>query len=133
MTPDGERSFLIYGYPEARKLTLTAVHLNGARYLALDLYGGEERLQATAVAHQAGVRPVVSDVVTLDHPVLAHAPILTISAAYMREALPGVDVVARLRDLQALTGQPVVATNGPREMLCLDETGTLAAGACRRR
>ncbi len=46
VTPDGERTFLIYGYPEAPKVILEPAMLSGAKYLALDLYGGEERLVA---------------------------------------------------------------------------------------
>src|SRR5687767_9545962 len=44
VTPDGERSFLIFGYPQAPKIQLNKKDLDGVKYLALDLYGGPERL-----------------------------------------------------------------------------------------
>ena len=45
VTPDGERSFLIFWYPQAPKVQLTKEMLQGIKYLALDLYGGPERLE----------------------------------------------------------------------------------------
>ncbi|MDO9545121.1 MAG: carbohydrate kinase family protein [Pelolinea sp.] len=68
VTPDGERSFLIFYYPETPKIPFTLDQLNGARYLALDLYGGEERLEAAKKAHTAGVKTAIGDVVWKDHP-----------------------------------------------------------------
>src|SRR5687767_8407682 len=44
--PSGERAILVFGYPQTRKTLLTAEQLAGVRYLALDLYGGPERLAA---------------------------------------------------------------------------------------
>ena len=43
VTPDGERSFLIFWYPQAPKVQLTKEMLQGIKYLALDLYGGYTR------------------------------------------------------------------------------------------
>ena len=58
VTPDGERSFLIFGYPQAPKVQLTKDMLQGIQYLALDLYGGPERLETAAGrAFQGSVFP----------------------------------------------------------------------------
>src|SRR5262245_3746857 len=55
VTPDGERSFLIFWYPQAPKVTLTKEMLQGVKYLALDLYGGPERLATAQLAFESGV------------------------------------------------------------------------------
>lgn len=59
VTPDGERSFLIFYYPQTPKSPFTLEMLKGARYLALDLYGGPERIQAAKAAHTAGVLDII--------------------------------------------------------------------------
>ena len=123
VTPDGERTFLVYGYPQARKSELTLQHLAGVTYLALDLYGGEERQRAAEVAAKAGVQTAVGDVIETDHPILPLAPIVTNSAAYMREALPGVDVHRQTCRLQAVNGGIVVATDGAHELIAVGLNG----------
>ena len=45
VTPDGERSQL-YGFGDLSMTALHAEMLGGARFLALDLYGGAEREEA---------------------------------------------------------------------------------------
>ncbi len=125
VTPDAERSILVYGYPQALKTDLTAEMLDGARYLALDLYGGDERLAAARVARSAGAQTVVGDVVAPDHPVLPLTSIATNSAAYVRERFPGVDALQHARRLQAIGGGIVVTTDGPRAVHVLDRDGTL--------
>ncbi len=123
VTPDGERSFLVYGYPQAGKTPLQPQHLAGAAFLALDMYGGEERLSAAKVAHAAGVKTAVGDVITTDHAILPLAPVITNSAAFMRDALPGVDIEGQTRRLQAINKGFVVATDGARPILTIDEQG----------
>ena len=123
VTPDGERSFLVFGYPQAGKTALQPEHLAGAAFLALDMYGGEERYRAAEVAHAAGVKTAVGDVIKLDHPILPLAPIITNSAAFMRDALPGVDIEAQTRRLQAINQGIVIATDGARPILTVDEQG----------
>src|SRR5919106_2320823 len=55
VTPDGERSFLIFWYPQAPKVSLTKEMLEGVKYLALDLCGGPERLATAQLAFESGV------------------------------------------------------------------------------
>jgi sugar/nucleoside kinase (ribokinase family) len=120
VTPDGERSFLIFWYPQTPKRPLTGEMLRGCNYLALDLYGGEERLLAARVAREAGVSTVVGDVVWPDHPVLPLTDIATNSAAYVRHKFPGVDVRQHARELQRTSRGLVITTDGPRPIHVVD-------------
>ena len=92
VTPDGERSFLIFGYPEAPKTPLIKAMLATSDYLALDLYGGDERLAAARVAHEAGIATVVGDVIRADHDILPMTSIATNAAAYIRQVFPEADI-----------------------------------------
>lgn len=123
VTPDGERTFLIFGYPQASKMELQPQHLAGATYLALDLYGGEERQRAAKVAKAVGVKTAVGDVIKHDHPILPLAPLVTNSAAFMREVLPGVDILQQSLRLQAINKGIVIATDGARELIAVDQNG----------
>ena len=70
VTPDGERSFLIFGYPQAPKISLNREKLDSVKFLALDLYGGPERLEVARLAYESGVQTAIGDVVWPDHPAL---------------------------------------------------------------
>jgi sugar/nucleoside kinase (ribokinase family) len=113
VTPDGERSFLIFGYPQAPKVSLTADMLEGARYFALDLYGGPERLAAAELAFRAGLQTAVGDVVWPGNPALPFTRIATNSAPFIRQNFPGVDVRGHSRRLQSISKGIVVTTDGP--------------------
>jgi sugar/nucleoside kinase (ribokinase family) len=121
--PDGERAILVFGYPQTPKTRLTSVLLDGARFLALDLYGGPERLEAARIAHAAGVSTVVGDVIWPDHPVLPLTNIATNSAAYIRQEFPGVEVAAHAAQLQQISGGIVITTDGPRPVHVIDPAG----------
>ncbi len=123
VTPDAERTILVYWYPQTPKTPLTADMLNGARYLALDLYGGEERLAAARVARQAGLQTVVGDVVSADQPALPLSNIVINSAAYIHECFPGIDLHQHARQLQAISGGIIIITDGPRPTYVLDNAG----------
>jgi sugar/nucleoside kinase (ribokinase family) len=80
VTPDGERSFLIFWYPQAPKVRLTEEMLEGVRYLALDLYGGPERLATAKLAFEAGVSTAIGDVISTTralHQHCYHQPVYT--------------------------------------------------------
>ena len=125
VTPDAERTILVYWYPQTPKTLLTVCMLGGARYLALDLYGGDERVSAAQVARHAGVQTVVSDIVWPDHPVLPLTDIAINSASYVRETFPNTDVFLHARELQAISRGIVVVTDGPRPVRALDRDGVL--------
>jgi sugar/nucleoside kinase (ribokinase family) len=125
VTPDAERTILVYWYPQTPKTPLTADMLGGARYLALDLYGGDERVAAAQVARRTGAQTVVSDIVWPDHPVLPLTDVAINSATYVRETFPDADVLQHARELQAVSRGIVVVTDGPRPVRALDRDGTL--------
>lgn len=124
VTPDAERSFLIFGYPQAPKTPLTAAMLDGAPYAAFDLYGGPERLAAIQTAHSAGAVTVVGDVVWPDHPALPLTGIATNSGAFTRTTFPGVDVRQHARQLQAISKGIVITSDGPGKVYAIDRDGS---------
>lgn len=123
VTPDGERSFLIFYYPQTPKLLFKASMLKGARYVALDLYGGPERLNAARETIQAGALTTIGDVIWADHAVLPFASITTNSASYIRNVFPGVDVRLHSRQLQSISKGIVVTTDGGKDVFVLDQAG----------
>jgi sugar/nucleoside kinase (ribokinase family) len=123
VTPDGERSFLIFWYPQAPKIQLTKEMLEGIKYLALDLYGGPERLETARLAFESGVSTAIGDVIWPDHPALPLTSIATNSGPFIREHFPGVDVRQHARKLQSISKGIVIITDGPREVYALDAAG----------
>ena len=124
VTPDGERSFLIFGYPQAPKISLRKETLDGIRYLALDLYGGPERLETARLAFESGVSTAIGDVIWPDHPALPFTSIATNSGAFIRQHFPGVDVRQHALALQSISKGIVIITDGPRMVYALDAQGT---------
>jgi sugar/nucleoside kinase (ribokinase family) len=123
VTPDGERSFLIFWYPQAPKIQLTKEMLIGARYLALDLYGGPERLDTARLAFESGVSTAIGDVIWPEHPALPFTSIATNSGPYIRQHYPGVDVRQHARRLQTISKGIVITTDGPGSVHALDSQG----------
>ena len=123
VTPDGERSFLIFWYPESPKILLTKEDLDGVKYLALDLYGGPERLDTARLAFESGVSTAIGDVIWPDHPVLSFTSIATNSGSYIRQSFPGVDISQHARKLQSISKGIVITTHGPRMAHIIDAQG----------
>jgi len=123
VTPDGERSFLIFWYPQAPKIQITKEMLNGVKYIALDLYGGPERLDTARLAFESGVSTTIGDVIWPDHPVLPFTSIATNSGSYIRQSFPGVDVRQHARKLKSISKGSVITTDGPRMVHVLDAQG----------
>lgn len=121
--PSGERAILVFGYPQTQKTPLTAEMLAGANYVALDLYGGPERLEAARLARAAGAQTVVGDVIWPDHPALPLTSIATNSAAYIRQEFPGCEVAEHARRLRALSGGVVITTDGAEPVHVIDRYG----------
>jgi len=124
VTPDGERSFLIFYYPQTPKSAFSLDMLKGAGFLALDLYGGPERLQAAKSAHEAGVRTTIGDVIWPEHEALPVTDIVTNSGSYIRNIFPGVDVHRHARQLQAINQGIVITTDGGEEVFAIDRDGS---------
>ena len=97
--------------------------LDGARYVALDLYGGPERLDTARLAFESGVSTAIGDVIRPDHPVLPFTNIATNSGPYIRQSFPGVDVRQHARKLQSISKGIVITTDGPQIVYALDAQG----------
>jgi sugar/nucleoside kinase (ribokinase family) len=123
VTPDGERSFLIFYYPQTPKLPFQPSMLKGAKYVALDLYGGPERLSAAREAAQVGAITVIGDVIWFDHPVLPYTGIATNSASYIRTIFPGINIRQYVRRLQSISKGIIVTTDGGDDIFVLDKQG----------
>ncbi len=123
VTPDGERSFLIFRYPQSMKTPPSKGMMRGVKYLALDLYGGEERLRAAVLAREMGVQTVIGDVIWPDHETLPLTDIATNSAAFIRETFPGIDVRAHARALHAVSGGAVITTDGSAPIHAIESQG----------
>ena len=124
VTPDGERSFLIFWYPQSPKIMITKEMLAGIKYLALDLYGGPERLDTARLAFEAGVSTVIGDVIWPNHAVLPFTSIATNSGAYIRQSFPGVDVRQHARKLQSISKGIIITTDGSGLVHALDTQGS---------
>ena len=124
VTPDGERSFLIFYYPQTPKKPFKLDQLQGAKYVALDLYGGGERLETARTAHTAGVQTAIGDVVWKDHAVLPFTSIATNSGSYIRALFPGVDVRAYSHELQSISKGIVITTDGGDPIHVIDWDGS---------
>ena len=123
VTPDGERSFLIFWYPQAPKILITKEMLDGARFLALDLYGGPERLAVAQLAFETGLSTAIGDVIWPDHPALPYTSIATNSGPFIRQNFPGVDVRQHARRLQSISKGIVITTDGPNQVHAIDAQG----------
>jgi len=123
VTPDGERSFLIFYYPETPKIPFKPEQLNGAQYMALDLYGGPERVKAAKTAYTAGVNIAIGDVVWADHVVLPYTSIATNSGSYIRALFPGIDIRQYAHALQAISKGIVITTDGGEMVHVIDKEG----------
>jgi sugar/nucleoside kinase (ribokinase family) len=123
VTPDGERTILVFGYPQTIKTPLTPSMIEGARILALDLYGGEERTDAARLAHAEGLTIVVSDLVDPSHPVCPLASVIILSSAYLVAARPGVDPERHAASLRDVAGATVILTAGRGLVLVLTADG----------
>ena len=97
--------------------------LDGARYIALDLYGGPERLAARGLAFESGVSTAIGDVIWQDHPALPFTSIATNSGPFIRQNFPGVDVRQHARKLHSISKGIVITTDGPGTVHALDAQG----------
>jgi sugar/nucleoside kinase (ribokinase family) len=123
VTPDGERSFLIYWYPKSHKTPFQSGMLNGARYLALDMYGGKERQEAAQIARKEGVQTFIGDVIAPGHPVLPFTSVATNSASFIRNTYPGIDVHQNAHQVHEVSKGIVITTDGPDPVYVLDQEG----------
>jgi len=111
---EGDRIILFYHAENLPVVPLEPEMLEGAGILVLDLNGGSERVEAAITGKTLGLRTVVTDVMSPDHPILPYSDLVTNSAVMIRHRYPGVDVRERAFQLQGGTGRVVITTDGPR-------------------
>lgn len=123
VTANGERSFLIFWYPQAPKIPLTKKMLEGVKYVALDLYGGAERLAAARLAFNSGVSTAIGDVIWPDHAALPFTSIATNSGSFIRQTFPGVDIRQHAHKLQSISKGIIITTDGSQIVHAIDSKG----------
>ena len=123
VTPDGERSFLIFWYPQAPKIAPTNEMLDGARYSPSISMADQKGLQPARLAFESGVSTAIGDVIWPDHPALPFTSIATNSGPFIRQNFPGVDVRQHARKLHSISKGIVITTDGPRTVHALDAQG----------
>jgi fructose-1-phosphate kinase PfkB-like protein len=97
--------------------------LDGVKYLALDLYGGPERLEVARLSHESGVSTAIGDIIWPDHPALKFTSIATNSGPFIRQNFPGADVREHARKIQFISRGIVITTDGPNPVHALDAGG----------
>ncbi len=102
---------------------MTAEMLKSVRFLALDLYGGMERVNAAKMAREMGVKTIVNDLIWLNHPIFPYSDIIVNSSAYIRSEFPGVNVVDHAMALHQKYGATVITTNGGENVHAVDQSG----------
>ena len=124
--PDGERAIVAVHTEGIIASPPTHEMITSARVLTLDLYGGDERVEAARLAHQHGIPVIVGDVRSFDHAVLPHTTIAIASQAELRQSYPGLGAVECGRRLVEAGAQAAVLTDGPGEIMVLDMDGPVA-------
>lgn len=121
--PDGERAILYYNSDTVPMAPPSPDMLRGRKILALDLNGGDERVEMARIAREAGVLVVLGDVMHLDHPVLPYCGVIMNSMALLGHHFPGRDLRAHSRALHDACGAAVITSDGPRPVHGIDREG----------
>ncbi len=124
VTPDGERSFITHWPKELLMTPPTPDMLDGVKWVNLDMSGPlPNRLTSAEMAAQRGIPVLINDIYQPDHPLLPLIDVLVISAAIVRNRLPGRQALDLARDLQGVGEFDVVITNAGAELTVLARNG----------
>ncbi len=124
VTPDGERSIVVFGYPKTPKTRLSAAMLSGVKFLALDLYGGDERVEAAKLAKSLDITTILNDLIWVEHPIIPFSDIIINSAAYVRQEFPSQNVIAHAFNLHAKYKSVIITTDGADPVHIVDQYGS---------
>jgi sugar/nucleoside kinase (ribokinase family) len=124
VTPDGERSRIIYGFEDAPMVELLPSMMGRARVLSVDAYGQEERDRAAAVARELGRTVITADAIWHGHPLAGLSDVVIISAVWLRANFPGVYEYDHALELQSRGAGVVIITDGPRPVLVVRADGS---------
>lgn len=121
--PDGERAILFYNAQAVPAIAPSPEMIKGAKIAAIDLNGGDERIEMAKIACQTGVMTVLGDVMQLDHPVLPFCDVILNSIALLKHYFPECDLREHSRSLHRASGAAVITTNGHRSIHAIDRDG----------
>jgi hypothetical protein len=94
VTPDGERAIVGLNVEDNPQTPPTPEMVCNARLLTLDLYGGNQQIQAARLAKEAKIPVVVGDLRQLDHPIL---PFTEVAMLLPLRFGPAIQSLVRLR------------------------------------
>lgn len=111
VNPAGERAIIGINVDEIAQTPPTVEMMADTRLLTLDLYGGDERVEATRMAADAGIPVIVGDLRRSDHPVLPYTSVAVASADEIRRDYP---------DLRLAEFAAQVQGHGPSSVIITD-------------
>jgi sulfofructose kinase len=124
VTPDGERSRIVYWYDQTPKDELTPQLMARARVLSVDAYGRDERDRAARISRDLG-RPVISaDAIWPQYALSGLSDVIVISSAWLQANFPGVYEYDHALELQARGAGAIIITDGPRPVLVVRPDGS---------
>jgi sugar/nucleoside kinase (ribokinase family) len=118
--PDGERAIVGVHTDSVIASPPTQTMIGSAKVLTLDLYGGDERVEAARMARNQGIPVIVGDVRRFDHAVLPYTTTAIASQAELRQEYPGLspsDCARRILDAGA---EAALRTGGAGGILVFD-------------
>lgn len=123
VTPDGERSRIMYWYDDTPKVELTEEMMREARILSVDAHGRGERDRAAYVARQLGRLVVSSDAIWPQYPLVGLSDVLIISNTWLQYNFPGAFEYDHALTLQDQGAGTVIITDGPQPVLVVQADG----------
>jgi len=123
VTPDGERSRIVYGFEAAPKVELTSDIMRRAAVLSVDAHGKGERDRAAQVARDLGKLVISADAIWPEHPLAGLSDVIVISRAWLHANFPGVYEYDHALELQAQGAGVIIVTDGPRPVLVVRADG----------
>jgi sugar/nucleoside kinase (ribokinase family) len=119
VTPDGERAIVGVNADQVPQTPPTRAMVEDASCLTLDLYGGNERIEAAELAFGVGRPVVVGDVRDLRHGVLRYATVIIASAAELKSGA-GLTPGEFARAAQAAGARHVIVTQGQGTVIAFE-------------
>jgi sulfofructose kinase len=125
VTPDGERSRIVYWHDDPPRVELTKEIMAQGRLLSIDAYGRAERDRAAAVARSLGRPVIAADAIWPQYPLAGLSDVVIISRIWLQTNFPGAYEYDHALELQKLGAGIVVVTDGPRPVLVVRKDGSL--------
>lgn len=123
VTPDGERAIIGVNVDGGEPSPPTNEMIEDAHVLTLDLYGGQERIQAAHFAADAGRPVIVGDLRNPQHAILRYCSVAIASAAEIRSSHAGITLAEFADTVQDSGGCNVVITGGGQGVYVFPDSG----------